>query len=90
MFQVADYYASQCNYEEAIRYYEKCYELDEKPRFYDPLHGIALIYEIQGRYADAIKTYDRIVQNLAEEWNFTEGETVNVILREKQRLVEMM
>lgn len=51
---------------------------------------IALIYEIQGRYADAVKTYDRIVQNLAEEWNFTEGETVNIVLREKQRLVEMM
>ena len=90
LFAVADYYATQCNYEEAIRYYEMCYELDEKPRFYDPLHGIALIYEIQGGYADAVKTYDRIVQNLAEEWNFTEGETVNVILREKQRLVEMM
>ena len=90
MFQVGDYYASQCNYEEAIRYYEKSYELGDKPRYYDPLHGIALIYEIQGKYTDAIKTYDRILQNLAEEWNFTEGEPVNVILREKQRLVEMM
>ena len=49
LFAMADYYASQCNYEEAIRYYEKSYALGEKPRFYDPLHGIALIYEIQGK-----------------------------------------
>ena len=90
MFVVADYYASQCNYEEAIQYYEKCYELDEKPRYYDPLHGIALIYEIQGKYTEAVKTYDRILQNLHEEWNFLEGEPVNVILKEKQRLIEMI
>ena len=61
-----------------------------KPRYYDPLHGIALIYEIQGKYAEAVKTYDRILQNLEEEWNFTEGEPVNVILKEKQRLLEML
>ena len=90
LFAMADYYASQCNYEEAIRYYEKSYALGVKPRFYDPLHGIALIYEIQGKYAEAVKTYDRIIQNLAEEWSFTEGETVNVILREKQRVVKML
>lgn len=90
MFTVADFYASQCNYDEAVLYYEKCYELDEKPRYYDPLHGIALIYEIQGKYAEAVKTYDRILQNLEEEWNFTEGEPVNVILKEKQRLLEML
>ena len=90
MFAVADYYAHQCRYEEAIWYYEKCYELDEKPRYYDPLHGIALIYEIQGKYEKAVKVYDRILQNLKEEWKFIEGEPVNIILREKQRLMEMM
>ena len=90
MFQIGDFYASQCNYDEAISYYEKCYDLGEKPRYYDPLHGIALIYEIQEEYAKAVKTYDRILQNLAEEWNFTEGEPVNVILKERQRLMEMM
>lgn len=90
MFVVADYYASQCKYNEAIQYYEKCYELDEKPRYYDPLHGIALIYEIQGKYKEAVKTYDRILENLDKEWNFTEGEPVRVILKEKQRLVDLM
>lgn len=90
MFAVADYYARQCRYDEAVQYYEKCYEIDEKPRYYDPLHGIALIYEIQGKYEKAVKTYDRILQNLKEEWKFIEGEPVNVILREKQRLMEMI
>ena len=90
MFVIGDYYASQCRYEEAIEYYEKCYELDEKPRYYDPLHGIALIYEIQGKYENAVNTYDRILENLKEEWNFSEGEPVNVILKEKQRLMELI
>lgn len=90
MFAIADYHASQCHYEEAIKYYEKCYEMDEKPRYYDPLHGIAIIYEIQGKYAEAAATYDRILQNLDEEWNFTEGEPVRVILEEKQRVMEKM
>ena len=90
MFAIADYHARQCHYEEAIKYYEKCYEMDEKPRYYDPLHGIALIREIQGKYAEAVKMYDRILQNLAEEWNFTEGEPVRIILEEKQRVMEMM
>lgn len=90
MFSIADYHASQCHYEDAIKYYEKCYELDEKPRYYDPLEGIAIIYEIQEKYAEAVKTYDRILQNLAEEWNFTEGEPVRVVLAERQRLMELM
>ena len=34
---------------------------------YDPLHGIALIYEIQGNYEKAVNTYDRILENLKEE-----------------------
>ena len=57
---------------------------------YDPLHGIALIYEIQGNYEKAVNTYDRILENLKEEWNFSESEPVNVILKEKQRLMELM
>lgn len=90
MFVVADYYATQCNYEEAIKYYEKCYALDEKPRYYDPLHGIALICEIQGNYEKAVESYDQILKNLEEEWGITEGEPVNVILKEKQRLIGMI
>ena len=88
MFAIADYHASQCHYEEAIQYYEKCYEMDEKPRYYDPLQGMATIYEIQGNYLEAVKCYDRILKNLEEEWNFTEGEPVRVIIEEKQRLLE--
>ena len=88
MFAIADYHARQCHYEEAIKYYEKCYQMDEQPRYYDPLHGIAIIYEIQEKYKEAVKTYDRILKNLAEEWKFTEGEPVRVIQEERQRLLE--
>ena len=49
---------------------------------------MATIYEIQGNYLEAVKCYDRILKNLEEEWNFTEGEPVRVIIEEKQRLLE--
>lgn len=89
MFCLADYHATRCQYEKAIEYYEKCYELDEKPRYYDPLEGMAIIYEIQGKYAEAVQCYDRILQNLEEEWNFTEGEPVRIVMEERQRLMEL-
>ena len=57
MFVIGDYYASQCRYEEAIEYYEKCYELDEKPRYYDPLQGRHLRVHACRRQAERFFRY---------------------------------
>lgn len=90
LFEIAGFHADACEYDEAIRYYEKVYELWERPRQIDPLEGEALIYEIQGKYEEALLCRDRILQNLAEEWGVTEGAPVTNILNEKQRIMDLM
>ncbi len=90
MFELANYHADQCHYEEAIMYFEKSFALDKKPRYVDALEGMATIYEIQGKYEEAIKCCDRMLQTLEEEFAFTEGEPVRVVQVEKQRLQELL
>lgn len=73
LFEAAQYYAKKCDYDKAIDYYEKAYEKQpRKPRFQDELMGIADIYQIRGDYRNAVKTYDRIIDLLKNEWGLTE------------------
>lgn len=90
LFEAAQYYAAKCNYEKAIDCYERAFASDEKrPRFQDALMGIADIYEIMGDYANAAKTYDRIIDLLENEWGLTEetDSSVTVARKEKERLL---
>lgn len=50
--------------------------------------GMADIYEIMGDYANAAKTYDRILDLLENEWSLTEetDSAVTAAKREKARL----
>jgi len=93
LFELANYYADKCDYDKAIFYYEKSFEMDKangvKPLFTDALWGEAIIYEIQEKYEEAIKCYDRILQVLDEEFGFTEGEPVREVTEERQRLIEL-
>ncbi len=89
LFEAAQYYAEKCNYEKAIACYERAFETDERrPRFQDALMGIADIYEIKGDYANAAKTYDRIIDLLENEWGLTEetDSSVTTAKKEKERL----
>ena len=87
LFEAAQYYAKKAEYDKAIELYNASYEIDEKPRFIDALQGIAIIYEIQGKYKEAINTCDRILDNLQNEWNLKEEAAVKEIEREKNRLL---
>ncbi|MBQ5950616.1 MAG: helix-turn-helix domain-containing protein [Lachnospiraceae bacterium] len=90
LFEAAQYYASKCSYEKAVDCYERAFAADpRRPRFQDALMGIADIYEIAGRYADAAKTYDRILDLLENEWGLTEetDTAVTVAKQEKERLL---
>ena len=90
LFETAQYYAAKCNYEKAIDCYERAFAADPKrPRFQDALMGIADIYEIMGDYANAAKTYDRIIDLLENEWGLTEetDSSVTVAKKEKARLL---
>ena len=90
LFEAAQYYARKCDYERAIEFYEKSYASEEgcKPRFTDALHGIAIIHEITGEYKKAAATYDRILENLRDEWGMTEETAVKSAEAEKARLLK--
>ncbi len=90
LFEAAQYYAAKADYKKAICIYEKAFAEDtRRPRFQDALIGIADIYEIMGDYANAAKTYDRIIELLEDEWGMSEENSsyVTAAKKEKARLL---
>lgn len=94
LFNIAGFCAERCQYDQAIAYYEKSFDLEQKqqkkPLYTDALEGMAIIHEIQGNYREAVKCYDRILQVLDVEFGFAEGAPVDEVLAEKQRLMEKL
>lgn len=88
LFEAAQYYARKCDYERAVELYEASYAADKKPRFIDALQGIAAIREIQGRYAEAAAAYDRILENMHEEWGYTDETVVREAEQDRTRLLQ--
>ena len=90
LFESAQYYARNCKYEKAIEFYEASWAADEqqKPRYTDPLHGIATIYEIMGDKARALETYDRMIVCIKDEWGYKDEDAAVVeVERQKKRLI---
>lgn len=90
LFEVAQYYARKCEYDKAVKYYELSYasEIQQKPRYMDALQGIAVIHEIMGDWKQAAGTYDRILDNLKNEWGLTEETAVKEAEEERSRLLQ--
>lgn len=90
LFEAAQYFARKCEYEKAIEYYNASYESEaqHKPRYMDALQGIAVIYEILGDYDRAVATYDRILDNLRNEWGLTEETILKDTEEERKRLLQ--
>lgn len=89
-FEYADQMARLCRYDEAIAAYEKASPLRPRPQFVDAEESLADIYEIQGEYEMAIEMHRRIIEIMAEQWGFTEGESVDIHYREIKRLQNLM
>ena len=91
MFLLANLYAEILDYDKAIFYFEKSFDLDKeqgkKPLYTDAIESMALIYQIKGQYDEAIKCYDKILVVLEEYFGFTEGEPVDVIIEKKNYLL---
>ena len=90
LFECAQYYAAKCDYKRAIECYESAFAADtRRPRFQDALMGIADIQEIMGNFAEAAKTYDRILDLLENEWGLSEetDSSVTVARKERNRLL---
>lgn len=91
LFEAAQYYARKCEYGRAIELYEASFAAEEnqKPRFTDALHGIAIIYEIMGNKEKAIATYDRMIACIKDEWNYKDEDAAVVeVERQKKRLID--
>ena len=89
VFEYAQYHARKCEYKEAIACYERAWEMWEKPRFTDALHGIAIIYEILGEREKAIETYDRMISCIKDEWGYKDEDAAVIeVEREKKRLMK--
>lgn len=75
-FVYADHLAKQARYSEAIEAFEKSFSLQEKPRMTDALDSIAQLYQLIGNRKAAANAYKRILEIMKDDWNLTEGETV--------------
>jgi len=91
-FEAAQYYARTCRYDRALDLYERCWSMEEskKPRYSDPLQGMAIIHEIRGDYPMAIKMQERLLDCLKSEWGYTDEAPVQETLREIDRLKKKM
>lgn len=92
LFEVAGIYASNARYDEALERYhraEEIYVTDHKEHIcMDHLQAQARIYEILGKYEDAIRYVELQINFLKEEWNITEGADVDALQDEKKRLID--
>jgi len=74
---MGDARAKAARYEEAIPYYRKAIELEEKPRFIDNYESIAHICEILGDQEGAIDAYRHVISILVDEYE-TDPESESV------------
>lgn len=73
-------------YETAKIYYQKYMQFQTPPRYTDSLTSIAQLCEIQGDYSGAIEAIEAEIALLASDWDATEGETVDQLLRKIEKL----
>ena len=77
IMEVANRYAFNNDYPQAINLYELAYQNAPKPRYTDMLASIRILYETMSNYDKAIDTCQRELSLLKSEWNLTKGELVN-------------
>ena len=83
---IADYLIRAGRGELAERYYRKAIDIQTVPRLVDPIEALAQYYEIRGDYAAAIRMLKEELQVFENEWNFTTGETADIVRRHISRL----
>lgn len=83
---IADYLQWDGQTERVAEYYRKALEVQKAPRLVDPLEALAQFYERMGEYSMAIATLEEELKVFEQEWNFSEGESADVVRREILRL----
>lgn len=69
--------------------YEKSFAIQSAPRFTDPLFSLAQLHELAGEYDKAIRDNERIIETLAEDYHTTDGEEVDGVRRDIERLKKL-
>lgn len=87
---IADYDTRVGKYQEAEHYYRKASDIQPAPRYVDPLEALSQLYQRMGAYDKAIAVLEEELKVFETEWDFTEGETADVVRREIQRLSAKM
>ena len=85
---LADAAVMELRYDDAIELYRQAVECQPTPKYVDCLESMAMIYEIQGRYDEAVKVLKQELELLANDWDTTEGETADRIKRWVKRLAK--
>lgn len=83
---IADYLVRSGRANEAYTYYRKALDIQKAPRYVDPIEALAQLYEMQGDYAGSIAAWKEELELFDKEWNFTTGETADVVRRQIARL----
>lgn len=73
-------------YEEALADFEHCVTMQQAPRITDGLYSMAQIHERLGDFDAAIEDNKRIMKVLREEYNTSNGESIDSHKREIERL----
>ena len=84
-FEYGSVLAKLGRYEDALEYFKKCQPMRSAPRFTDCEDAISQICVILGDIDGAIEAQKQMLGIMKEDWT-TEGESVDSILREIQRL----
>ncbi len=78
-------------YEDAIACFKKAYDLQKAPkRALDMVYSLAFLYKKLGRYTEAMKAWECILQVLAEDYGLTEGNDVEWANSEIKQLKELL
>ena len=83
---MGDVYARSGEWEQAIGMYEKAMEIQKPPRMVDALEAIAQVCERMGDPKRGVDALEREIMILREDWHTVNGETVDYVRREIERL----
>ena len=87
---IGDYLLRDGQNEKVAAYYRKAIDIQKAPRYTDPFEALAQFYERIEDYSAAISTLQEDLDVFDKEWNFTEGESADVIRREIARLEKII
>ena len=87
---IGDFLVRSQRYDEAIGYYRKALIVMAPPRWCDPIESIAQVCELMGDIPAAIAAWQEELHLFETEWDFTTGETADVVHRNIARLEEKL